>query len=103
MLEINHFRDKYMDDLNVVAVHIPRSPADLNLDLIKSSADEYDIKQPVFVDNAQKLRDAFGNKEVPAYYVFDKDGKLRHFQAGGSGMKMLEKRIHRVLDEMKDY
>ena len=48
-----------------------------------------------------KLTDAFDNQHVPAYYVFDKDGQLRHFQAGGSGMKMLEKRVNRVLDEMK--
>jgi thiol-disulfide isomerase/thioredoxin len=98
---INQFRDKYKDDLNVVAVHIPRSKADEDLNLIKSSAKAHDIKQPIFVDNALKLRDAFGNEQVPAYYVFDKDGQLRHFQAGGSGMKMLEKRIIRLLDEMQ--
>ena len=32
--EINRFRDKYKDDLNVVAVHMPRSEADLDLNLI---------------------------------------------------------------------
>ena len=47
------------------------------------------------------LTDKFDNQYVPAYYVFDKDGQLRHFQAGGGGMKMLEKRVNRVLDEMK--
>ena len=97
---VNQFRDKYKDDLNVIAVHIPLSEADLDLDRIKSSAEEHDMKQPVFVDNALKLMDAFGNKDVPAYYVFDKDGQLRHFQVGGSGMKMLEKRINRLLDEI---
>ena len=100
MREINQLRDKYKDDLNVVAVHIPRSVADLNVNLIKSSAEAHHIEQPVFVDNDLKLRKAFGNKTVPAYYVFDKDGRLRHFQAGGSGMKMLEKRVIRLLDEI---
>ena len=100
ILVVNQFRDKYKDDLNVVAVHIPRSDADLDLDRIESSAEEYDLKQPVFVDNALKLMDAFGNKEVPAYYVFDKDGKLRHYQIGGSGMTMLEMRINRLLGRM---
>ena len=77
---VNQFRDKYKNDLNVVAVHIPRSDADLDLYRIKSSAEEHDLKQPIFVDNALHLMDAFGNDEVPAYYVFDKDGKLRHYQ-----------------------
>ncbi len=47
------------------------------------------------------LADMFENQYVPAYYVFDREGKLRHFQAGGSGMKMLEKRVNEYLDEME--
>ncbi|WP_040226009.1 redoxin domain-containing protein [Bhargavaea cecembensis] len=101
MPDVNAFRDKYKDDLNVVAVHMPRSEDDTNLDKIKEVAAEHDITQPIFVDSELKLNDAFENQYVPAYYVFDKDGQLRHFQAGGSGMKMLEKRVNRVLDEMK--
>jgi thiol-disulfide isomerase/thioredoxin len=101
MPQVNEFRDKYSDKLNVVAVHMPRSEDDLNLEDIKKVAGEHDITQPVFVDSEHKLTDAFENQYVPAYYVFDKDGYLRHFQAGGSGMKMLEKRVNRVLDEME--
>ncbi|MDW0109371.1 redoxin domain-containing protein [Sporosarcina aquimarina] len=101
MPEVNAFRDKYKDELNVVAVHMPRSEDDVDLDNIKAVAAEHDITQPIYVDSELKLNDAFENQYVPAYYVFDKDGQLRHFQAGGSGMKMLEKRVNRVLDEMK--
>lgn len=101
MPDVNDFRDKFKQDLNVVAVHMPRSEDDLVLDQIKKVAAEHDITQPIFIDNEMKLTDAFDNEHVPAYYVFDKDGQLRHFQAGGSGMKLLEKRVNRVLDEMK--
>ncbi|GKV66039.1 MULTISPECIES: TlpA disulfide reductase family protein [unclassified Sporosarcina] len=101
MPDVNSFRDKYKEELNVVAVHMPRSEDDVDLEQIKEVAAEHDIIQPIFVDSELKLNDAFENQYVPAYYVFDKDGQLRHFQAGGSGMKMLEKRVNRVLDEMK--
>ena len=101
MPDVNAFRDQYKDELNVVAVHMPRSEDDVDLDNIKKIAAEHDITQPIYVDSEMKLNDAFENQYVPAYYVFDKDGQLRHFQAGGSGMKMLEKRVNRVLDEMK--
>ncbi|MGM0863723.1 MAG: TlpA family protein disulfide reductase [Bacillota bacterium] len=101
MPQVNEFRDQYSDKLNVMAVHMPRSEDDLNLDEIKKVAAEHEITQPIFVDSAHKLTDAFENQYVPAYYVFDNDGNLRHFQAGGSGMKMLEKRVNRVLDEME--
>lgn len=102
MPEVNKFRDQYKDELNVVAVHMPRSEADTDLEKIEEAAKQYDITQPIFVDNEMKLTDAFENQYVPAYYVFDKTGVLRHFQAGGSGMKMLEKRVNRVLDEMRN-
>ncbi|MCP8616041.1 TlpA disulfide reductase family protein [Salirhabdus salicampi] len=101
MPKVNEFRDQYQDKLNVIAVHMPRSEKDLDLDQIKAVAEQHEITQPIFVDNEHKLTDAFENQYVPAYYVFDEEGKLRHFQAGGKGMKMLEKRVNRVLGEPK--
>lgn len=97
MPNVNEFRDLYKDQLNVIAVHMPRSEKDLDLEEIKKVAAEHEITQPIFVDSAHKLTDAFENKYVPAYYVFDSEGQLRHFQAGGGGMKMLTKRVNRVL------
>jgi thiol-disulfide isomerase/thioredoxin len=97
MPELNEFRDEYEDELNIVAVHMPRSEKDLDLSVIEAMALGHDITQPIFVDNEHKLTDAFENKYVPAYYVFDAEGKLRHFQAGGGGMKMLRKRVNRIL------
>jgi thiol-disulfide isomerase/thioredoxin len=97
MPSINQFRDDYKDELNVIAVHMPRSEKDLDITQIKEVAAEHDITQPIFVDNDHALTDAFENEYVPAYYVFDAEGKLRHYQAGGDGMKMLTKRVNRVL------
>ncbi|ANX10860.1 thiol-disulfide oxidoreductase [Fictibacillus arsenicus] len=97
MPSINQFRDDYKDELNVIAVHMPRSEKDLDIAQIKEVAAEHDITQPIFVDNNHALTDAFENEYVPAYYVFDAEGKLRHYQAGGDGMKMLTKRVNRVL------
>ncbi|WP_028398848.1 TlpA disulfide reductase family protein [Ectobacillus panaciterrae] len=99
MPSINQFRDDYKDKLNVVAVHMPRSEADLDLSDIQKVAEEHGITQPILVDNQHSITDSFQNQYVPAYYVFDKSGVLRHFQAGGSGMQMLTKRVNRVLDE----
>lgn len=99
MPQINKFRDKYKDELNVIAVHMPRSENDLDLEQVKKVAEAHDITQPIFVDNEHTLTDAFNNQYVPAYYVFDMKGKLRHRQAGGGGMKMLEKRVNRVFSK----
>lgn len=101
MPEVNGLRNKYKDQLNVAAVHMPRSEDDLDLEKIKETAAEYDISQPIYVDSDHMLTEAFENQYVPAYYVFDKTGQLRHFQAGGAGMTMLEKRVSRVLSEIE--
>lgn len=98
MPDINELRDEYEENLNVVAVHMPRSEDDLDMQVIEQVAQGHDISQPIYVDSEHKLTEAFENQYVPAYYVFDKEGQLRHFQAGGSGMKMLRKRLNRVLD-----
>lgn len=100
MPEVNEFRNRFKEDLNVIAVHMPRSEDDLDMEQIKLVVAEHDILHPIFVDSDAILTDKFDNQYVPAYYVFDKDGQLRHFQAGGGGMKMLEKRVNRVLGEM---
>ena len=71
MPDVNSFRDKYKDELNVVAVHMPRSEDDVDLENIKAVAAEHDITQSIFVDSELKLNDAFENQYVPAYYVFD--------------------------------
>lgn len=64
-------------------------------------AEEHEIIQPIFVDGEYKLTEAFENQYVPAYYIFDREGNLRHYQAGGNVMKMLEKRVIRLVDEME--
>ncbi|CAM3760046.1 TlpA family protein disulfide reductase [Mesobacillus thioparans] len=99
---VNELRDTYEDKLNVMAVHMPRSEHDMKMDEIKQAAAEHQISQPIFIDDELKLTDAFENQYVPAYYLFDKNGLLRHFQAGGSGMKMLEKRLVRLIDEIEN-
>ncbi|MCM3768669.1 redoxin domain-containing protein [Neobacillus niacini] len=101
MPQINQFLDDYRDQLNVIAVHMPRSENDLNIEEIKHDASLHGINHPIIVDSNMTITAAFDNKYVPAYYIFDKNGQLRHFQAGGSGKTMLEKRVIRLLDEIE--
>ncbi|WP_079508265.1 TlpA family protein disulfide reductase [Mesobacillus jeotgali] len=99
---VNELRDNYKDKLNVLAVHMPRSENDMNMETIKQIAAEHNIIQPIFIDDKHILTELFENQYVPAYYLFDKNGLLRHFQAGGSGLKMLEQRLNRVVEETEN-
>lgn len=87
--------------LKVVSVHMPRQESDTNIESVKECIDEYEIKQPVVVDNMHSITDAFENKFVPAYYVFDSDLKMRNFAAGEKAIKMTEPVLERLLGKQE--
>ncbi|WP_027416923.1 redoxin domain-containing protein [Aneurinibacillus terranovensis] len=96
--QLNQWRDYYKDQgLRVVSIHMPRSEKDTQIEPVKEAIKHYELTHPVAIDNSHALVDAYENQYVPAYYLFDKDLKLRHYQAGEKGLKMLEKRLDRIL------
>src|SRR5579862_4356618 len=96
--EINDWLIKYAPQgLKILSVHMPRQESDTNVTAVKEAIDEYGVKQPCVVDNWHTIADAFENKYVPAYYLFDSSGKLRHFQAGEKAVKMVGPAIERLL------
>lgn len=96
--DINEWREKYKEqNLKVVGVHMPRSEKDTEIDSVKEAIVKYELTHPVVIDNKHAIVEAFENQYVPAYYLFDEEGQLRHFQAGEKGLPMLKKRLHRIL------
>jgi thiol-disulfide isomerase/thioredoxin len=94
------WREKYRDaGLRMIAIHLPRYPADTNVDAVRETAGTYGITEAHVVDNQHKLRDAFQNERgyVPAYYLFDEQHKLKSFAAGEHGTKVMEPALERLL------
>jgi thiol-disulfide isomerase/thioredoxin len=87
------------EGLRVIAVHMPRYEADTDVEAVREAISKYDIIEPCAVDNEHKLRDAFHNEHgyVPAYYLFDAQGKLKSFAAGERGLDMLASAVERLL------
>ena len=87
------------EGLRVVAVHMPRQEADTDVEAVREALATYGISEPCAVDNEHKLRDAFQNEQghVPAYYLFDAEGKLRGFAAGEFGLKVIGPALDRLL------
>lgn len=98
MSELNQYRDYYQEKLNIISVHVPRSEHDLDIELLKKTAVDYKLTHSIYVDHEFQLAKAFSNEYVPSYYLFDQNGKLRYYQAGGTNLKMLDTRISRVLN-----
>ena len=87
------------EGLRVIAVHMPRYEADTDAERVRDAVAQYGITEPCAVDNEHRLRDAFQNEQgyVPAYYLFDRAGKLRGFAAGEHGLKVISAALERVL------
>ena len=97
---VAEWRERYRDaGLRMIAIHMPRYPEDTNVEAVRETAGKYEITEPRAVDNEHKLRDAFQNDQgyVPAYYLFDREGKLRGFAAGERGLDLLKATLDRVL------
>jgi thiol-disulfide isomerase/thioredoxin len=97
---VGQWRDEKKDQgLRVIGIHMPRYESDTDVEAVRDLIAEYSITEPVAVDNEHKLKDAFKNDHgyVPAYYLFDGEGKLRSFAAGERGLDMLKSAIERVL------
>lgn len=98
--KIHEWRDQlHAAGLCVIAVHMPRYEADTNLSAVREAIAANNITEPCAIDNLHKLRDAFQNEQgfVPAYYLFDAEGKLKSFAAGERGTAMLSAALQRVL------
>jgi len=100
MPRIGEWRDGRREDgLRVIAVHMPRYEADTDVETVHDAVVSNNITEPCAVDNEHKLRELFQNDQgyVPAYYLFDAQGKLKSFAAGERGLEMLTSAVERIL------
>jgi thiol-disulfide isomerase/thioredoxin len=101
---VAEWREKYSAaGLRLIAIHMPRYPADMDVDAAREAVAQYKIIESNAVDNEHKLRDAFQNERgyVPAYYLFDAQHKLKSFAAGEYGTKVMEPALERLLGVAK--
>lgn len=100
MPRIAEWRDGLKESgLRVIAVHMPRYESDTDVDGVRAAIATYGVTELCAIDNEHKLREAFQNDQgyVPAYYLFDDEGKLRSFAAGERGLDLLKATLDRVM------
>jgi thiol-disulfide isomerase/thioredoxin len=100
--EIAHWRGMFEPaGLLFVAVHQPRIPQELDVEAaIDDAISAMNISHRAAFDNDLKIVERFDNQFVPAYYLFDREHKLRHFQAGDKSYDRIEAAIERVVAEV---
>lgn len=100
---VAEWRDgKNENGLRVIAIHMPSYEADTDVEVVRDAVARHGITEPCAVDNEHRLKTAFQNEQgfVPAYYLFDAEGKLRSFAAGERGLDMLQSALERMLNQV---
>lgn len=95
------WRDDYEKaGLRVVAVHTPDTEEDADAESVRDAILEHGITEPCAIDNEHALRERFGNEsgDLPAYYLFDREGKLIVSAAGKNGIDAVAPTLERAIE-----
>jgi len=68
--------------LRVIGVHTPEFDHERVRGSVKKKIAQYGLKHPVMMDNDMSYWNAMGNRYWPAFYLIDKQGRLRAHYAG---------------------
>ena len=84
--------------LHLVAVHVPRQAQDTDVDGVRAALRAFQIVDPCGVDNQHALKTAFAAAYLPAYFLFDREGRLRARAGGEAGLGLLEQPLHQLFE-----
>jgi thiol-disulfide isomerase/thioredoxin len=84
--------------LRFVAVHMPRQESDTQMERIQEMLSEMGVDEPCAVDNTLAVSDEFQNTFVPAYFLFDAEGRLKSRSAGANGIRLLGPALERMFE-----
>lgn len=69
-------------DLRVIGVHTPEFDREKVAASVAEKITEFNVKHPVVMDNDMRIWRAFGNRYWPAFYLVDRNGRVRALFAG---------------------
>ena len=95
--KLKELERQFSAELAIITVHMPRSEQDRELESIKKKAKQLHLEHPIILDYQLRITDAFDNRIVPGYYLFDQQKMLRFYRAGFTTTKMLEHKIRRLI------
>ena len=64
--------------LTVIGVHSPEYERERSRDAVAAKALEFGLEHPVMIDNDFSYWEALGNRFWPAFYLIDKQGRIRY-------------------------
>ena len=101
---LNTLDRKFAKDFVTLGVHTPELPQEYELARVKAKLAELSVSSPVMIDNDYSFWKAMGNRYWPAFYLVDRQGRVRaHYagetHAGDRNARRMEADIEALLKE----
>jgi thiol-disulfide isomerase/thioredoxin len=98
--DVREWAGVYRGSLHLIGVHTPTQPEDLDEARVEQAIRDLGLSHPVALDGEEgELADAYQVRFTPSYFLFDANGKLRHFHGGADAVEPVTRAIERVLVE----
>lgn len=69
-------------NFQIVGIHSPEFEYEKQLERMKEKVVQYGLKHPIMIDNDHRMWDAIGNRYWPAFYLIDRQGRIRSVYVG---------------------
>ncbi len=69
-------------DVVLIGIHTPETQSEADIDLLRNSLEQHQLKFPVAVDNEKKMWQAWYNSIWPSVYIIDREGRVRYWWYG---------------------
>lgn len=91
-------------NFQIISVHTPEFESEKVRKKIEAKAEEFNLHHPIMIDNDSSYWRAINNRYWPAYYLLDKQGKVRaaffgETHEGDRRAKQIEEVINKLLAE----
>ena len=99
---VQSWHKRYAEDgLVVLGIHAPEFDFEKKFNNVKKAVKQYGLTYPIALDNGFKLWRSYRNRYWPAFYLIDKQGKVRYTHFGEGRYNETEKNIVQLLEEIK--
>ena len=104
LAQVSQLREeRQRDGLRVIAIHLPQSDAEKDVRAVRDAVTRLNVSEVCALDNEHRLAEAFSTAadDLPAYYLFDPEGKLRASALGANGVDLIEDELDQMLVQLR--
>lgn len=102
--QVAQLRDQHRrDGLRTIAIHSLDAGEKLDSQAVRDSVQRLNVTEPCAIDIDHQLRKLFFNEsdQIPAYFLFDTEGRLKASASGEAGLETVEDKLDELISTLR--